>query len=55
MTAVEAEAAGALDAWLTDALSKVEQRLSECERREKAVSERAEIIRQAVAEVKKGF
>jgi hypothetical protein len=48
MTAVEAEAAGRLDAWLTDALAKVDQRTTELERREKAVTEREQKIQRAI-------
>jgi len=48
MTAAEAEAAGTLDAWLADALNRVDQRTTELERREKAVAEREDKIRRAI-------
>jgi hypothetical protein len=48
MSAVEAEAAGRLDSWLSDALGRVDQRLAAVEAREQAVSEREEKIRRAI-------
>jgi hypothetical protein len=47
-SAVEAEAASALDSWLNDALNRVDQRTTELERREKAVAEREARIARAI-------
>jgi hypothetical protein len=47
-SAVEAEAAGTLDAWLADALARVAQCADEVERREKAVGEREQKIKRAI-------
>jgi hypothetical protein len=47
-SAVEAESAGRLDAWLADALAKVDQRTTELERREKAIAEREARIARAI-------
>jgi hypothetical protein len=52
-TAAEAEAAGRLDAWLSDALNRVDQRTTELERREKAIIEREQKIQRAIAEASK--
>jgi hypothetical protein len=53
MTAVEAEAAGALDSWLADALRIVDERERQVAAREQAVGEREERIRAAIAEAGK--
>jgi len=53
MTAAEAEAAGTLDAWLADVLTRVEARLAEAESRERALLAREQRIQAAIAEARK--
>jgi hypothetical protein len=50
MTAVEAEAAGTLDAWLAEALAIVDRRLAAAEAKERAADAKERKIKAAIAE-----